>query len=169
MLSPLFAAYVFHVQHSFLKLHQIFAHHESQRSWIIEEILSSLIKLYSANQKAGQFRLRDGRSIRTVSALLMQLVQTSAHDVRVQAHGIAKKRRAQVAMRQSTYSESQVSLDGPPEEFLDELDLEVTTLPSFIDATPTLEGNPNVSSRSRRCHQSGQDYCPFPQPTFRQR
>lgn len=35
---------------------QIFANHEEQRSWIIEEILSSLIKLSDTKQKAGQFR-----------------------------------------------------------------------------------------------------------------
>jgi cohesin loading factor subunit SCC2 len=35
---------------------QIFANHEDQRGWIIEEILSSLIKLSNTKQKAGQFR-----------------------------------------------------------------------------------------------------------------
>jgi cohesin loading factor subunit SCC2 len=35
---------------------QIFANHDSQRSWIIEEILTSLIKLSDTKQKAGQFR-----------------------------------------------------------------------------------------------------------------
>jgi cohesin loading factor subunit SCC2 len=35
---------------------QIFANHEEQRPWIIEEILSSLIKLSDTKQKAGQFR-----------------------------------------------------------------------------------------------------------------
>lgn len=35
---------------------QIFANHEDQRSWIIEEILSSLIKLSDSKQKAGLFR-----------------------------------------------------------------------------------------------------------------
>lgn len=35
---------------------QVFANHEEQRSWIIEEILSSLIKLSDTKQKAGQFR-----------------------------------------------------------------------------------------------------------------
>jgi cohesin loading factor subunit SCC2 len=35
---------------------QIFANHEDQRSWIIEEILTSLIKLSDTKQKAGQFR-----------------------------------------------------------------------------------------------------------------
>lgn len=39
-----------------LTLSQIFANHEDQRSWIIEEILSSLIKLSDSKQKAGQFR-----------------------------------------------------------------------------------------------------------------
>ena len=39
-----------------LILFQIFANHEDQRSWIIEEILSSLIKLSDTKQKAGQFR-----------------------------------------------------------------------------------------------------------------
>ena len=35
---------------------KIFANHENQRSWIIEEILTSLIKLSDTKQKAGQFR-----------------------------------------------------------------------------------------------------------------
>jgi cohesin loading factor subunit SCC2 len=35
---------------------QIFANHDDQRSWIIEEILTSLIKLSDTKQKAGQFR-----------------------------------------------------------------------------------------------------------------
>ncbi|KAI6027546.1 hypothetical protein BKA83DRAFT_4230505 [Pisolithus microcarpus] len=61
-------------------IRSVFAIHEDQRSWIIEEILTSLIKLSNSHKKAGQFRLRDGRSIRTVSALLLQLVQTSARD-----------------------------------------------------------------------------------------
>lgn len=126
---------------------QIFANHEDQRSWIIEEILTSLIKLNDTKQKAGQFRLafiyflacspiipdfftnssfvflsrlRDGRSIRTVSALLLQLVQTSAHDVRIEARKIDKARQNKFALRrQESFSESQ---SGPPEPFLDEND-----------------------------------------------
>ena len=35
---------------------KVFANHEDQRSWIIEEILSSLIKLSNSHKKAGQFR-----------------------------------------------------------------------------------------------------------------
>ncbi|KAI0643094.1 hypothetical protein C8Q79DRAFT_1002826 [Trametes meyenii] len=87
-------------------IRSIFANHEDQRPWIIEEILSSLIKLSDTKQRAGQFRLRDGRTIRTVSALLMQLVQTSAHDVRVEAKAIRKAReQAQALRRQDSYGE----------------------------------------------------------------
>ncbi|KAF8158512.1 hypothetical protein B0H34DRAFT_797892 [Crassisporium funariophilum] len=103
-------------------IRSIFANHEDQRSWIIEEILASLIKLSDTKQKAGQFRLRDGRSIRTVSALLMQLVQTSAHDVRLEAKRIEKIRQNKFALRrQESFTESQ---QAPPEPFLDETDQE---------------------------------------------
>lgn len=102
--------------------------------------MTSLIKLNDTKQKAGQFRLvrlfsviyrlpinlhrlRDGRSIRTVSALLLQLVQTSAHDVRLEARKIEKIRQNKFALRrQESFSESQ---PGPPEPFLDETDQEV--------------------------------------------
>ncbi|KAF8636245.1 hypothetical protein AX17_003730 [Amanita inopinata Kibby_2008] len=104
----------------------IFANHEEQRSWIIEEILSSLIKLSDTKQKAGQFRLRDGRSIRTVSALLLQLVQTSAHDVRIEARRIGKARQNAIALRrQESFSESQSQGRRVQEkDFLDEHDRE---------------------------------------------
>jgi len=70
-------------------------------------------------------RLRDGRSIRTVSALLLQLVQTSAHDVRIQAKKIDKSRQNKFALRrQESFSESQPTA---PEPFLDEIDQEVCT------------------------------------------
>ncbi|KAF5374102.1 hypothetical protein D9615_008832 [Tricholomella constricta] len=105
-------------------IRSIFANHEDQRSWIIEEILSSLIKLSDTKQKAGQFRLRDGRSIRTVSALLLQLVQTSAHDVRIEAKKIDKARQNRFALRrQESLTESQANL-APPEPFLDDNDFE---------------------------------------------
>ncbi|KDR82399.1 hypothetical protein GALMADRAFT_220397 [Galerina marginata CBS 339.88] len=122
-------------------IRSIFANHEDQRSWIIEEILTSLIKLNDAKQKAGQFRLRDGRSIRTVSALLLQLVQTSAHDVRIQAKKIDKSRQAKFALRrQESFSESQ---QAPPEPFLDEIDQEeiqlyTTGLESALKAAKTI-------------------------------
>ncbi|KAF8208426.1 hypothetical protein K438DRAFT_2012502 [Mycena galopus ATCC 62051] len=100
----------------------IFANHDDQRDWIIEEILTSLIKLSDTKQKAGQFRLRDGRSIRTVSALLLQLVQTSAHDVRIKAADIAKDRHNKTLLRrQESFSESQSQI-LVDEDFLDDQD-----------------------------------------------
>ncbi|KAI1793228.1 hypothetical protein LXA43DRAFT_1124268 [Ganoderma leucocontextum] len=101
-------------------IRSIFANHEDQRPWIIEEILSSLIKLSDTKQRAGQFRLRDGRSIRTVSALLMQLVQTSGHDVRVEAKAIRKAREQTLTLRR------QESVNEKPhkEPWLDEHDRE---------------------------------------------
>ncbi|KAG6831056.1 hypothetical protein H0H87_006298, partial [Tephrocybe sp. NHM501043] len=105
-------------------IRSIFANHDDQRSWIIEEILSSLIKLSDTKQKAGQFRLRDGKSIRTVSALLLQLVQTSAHDVRNEAKKIDKARQNRFALkRQESMTESQTNFLAP-EPFLDDNDLE---------------------------------------------
>ncbi|THH14012.1 hypothetical protein EW146_g6273 [Bondarzewia mesenterica] len=100
-------------------IRSIFANHEDQRSWIIEEILGSLIRLSDTKQKAGQFRLRDGRSIRTVSALLLQLVQTSAHGVRIEARRLSKARQQTLALRR------QESLNEKTEEpFIDERDAE---------------------------------------------
>ncbi|KAF9267598.1 hypothetical protein L218DRAFT_955463 [Marasmius fiardii PR-910] len=124
--------------HALSLIREIFANREDQRSWIIEEILSSLIKLSDSKQKAGQFRLRDGRSIRTVSALLLQLVQTSTHDVRIQAKKIAKTRQQIFALKtQTSFTENK------EEPFLDEHDhdeirLYSTGLDSAIKAAKTI-------------------------------
>ena len=68
--------------------------------------------------------LRDGRSIRTVSALLMQLVQTSAHDVRVDAKGIRRAREQALALRrQESYNEK-----PPKEPLFDQHDIEEISL-----------------------------------------
>jgi hypothetical protein len=67
-------------------------------------------------------RLRDGRSIRTVSALLLQLVQTSAHDVRVEAQKLTKLRHQHMALKRQ---ESMVSVPGTNEDTqLDEHDMQ---------------------------------------------
>ena len=97
------------------------------------------MKLSDTKQKAGMFRycqrgtvgicgthdlrrLRDGRSIRTVSALLMQLVQSSSHRVRVSAVGIDKKRRQQQALRRQDSSQS---MSASESRFLNDIDEEV--------------------------------------------
>ncbi|KAG2365159.1 hypothetical protein BDR07DRAFT_1607621 [Suillus spraguei] len=120
-------------------IRSIFANHEEQRSWIIEEILSSLIKLSNSHKKTGQFRLRDGRSIRTVSALLFQLVQTSAHDVRVAARKIAKRRQSRQALRR----QDSMANERSAEPLMDELDAEeiqlyITGLESAMNAAKTI-------------------------------
>ena len=64
--------------------------------------------------------LRDGRTIRTISALLMQLVQTSSHDVRLRAQSQHKIRVQNAALpRRNTINR------GSEEPFLDDTDKEV--------------------------------------------
>ena len=58
-------------------LTRIFARYEFQRESIVGEILTSLEKLPQSRQSARQFKLIDGKNIQLVSALIMQLVQSS--------------------------------------------------------------------------------------------
>ena len=58
-----------------------------------------------------------------MSALLLQLVQTSAHDVRMEASRIAKERQQLVTLRRQ---ESFTEQDASSEPFLDELDNRVS-------------------------------------------
>jgi len=55
----------------------IFARYADQRVSIVGEILTSLEKLPQSRQSARQFKLMDGKNIQLVSAIIMQLVQTS--------------------------------------------------------------------------------------------
>lgn len=59
-------------------LAKIFSKYPDQRSFILDEILVSLEKLPSTRQSARQFKLVDGKNIQLLSALVMQLVQTTA-------------------------------------------------------------------------------------------
>ncbi|KAL7420405.1 Sister chromatid cohesion protein 2 [Cryptotrichosporon argae] len=58
-----------------------FAKYEAQRKWIIEEILGSLVKISEQSNAQTRFQLADGSSIHVLSALLLQLIQASAHGV----------------------------------------------------------------------------------------
>ena len=60
-------------------LRLIFAKDAQQRTWIIEEILTSLIKLPDVKKGRRSYRLSNSASVHPVSALLMQLVQSAAH------------------------------------------------------------------------------------------
>ncbi|KAE8354628.1 sister chromatid cohesion C-terminus-domain-containing protein [Aspergillus coremiiformis] len=62
-------------------LAKIFSKYPTQRPFILDEILVSLEKLPSTRQSARQFKLADGKNIQLLTALVMQLVQTTALDV----------------------------------------------------------------------------------------
>lgn len=59
-------------------LSQLYAQFPSERNAILDEILTSLDKLPTTSRGSRQYKLADGRNIQLVSALLMQLVQTTA-------------------------------------------------------------------------------------------
>lgn len=59
-------------------LAKIFSKYTDQRPYILDEILVSLEKLPSTRQSARQFKLADGKSIQLLTALVLQLVQTTA-------------------------------------------------------------------------------------------
>jgi cohesin loading factor subunit SCC2 len=59
-------------------LAKIFARYPAQRSYILDQILGSLEKLPSTRQSARQFKLADGKNIQLLTALVLQLVQTTA-------------------------------------------------------------------------------------------
>ncbi|KZF23287.1 hypothetical protein L228DRAFT_210129 [Xylona heveae TC161] len=59
-------------------LAKIFSKYPDQRTFIFDEILSSLEKLPVTRQSARQYKLDDGKSIQLVSALIMRLVQSSS-------------------------------------------------------------------------------------------
>lgn len=59
-------------------LAKIFSRYPAQRSYILDQILGSLEKLPSTRQSARQFKLADGKNIQLLTALVLQLVQTTA-------------------------------------------------------------------------------------------
>ncbi|KAJ5160702.1 uncharacterized protein N7482_007706 [Penicillium canariense] len=59
-------------------LAKIFSKYPAQRSYILDQILGSLEKLPSTRQSARQFKLADGKNIQLLTALVLQLVQTTA-------------------------------------------------------------------------------------------
>ncbi|KAJ5214886.1 hypothetical protein N7468_010565 [Penicillium chermesinum] len=59
-------------------LAKIFSKYPEQRPFILDEIPVSLEKLPSTRQSARQFKLADGKSIQLLTALVLQLVQTTA-------------------------------------------------------------------------------------------
>ncbi|PWN29029.1 hypothetical protein BDZ90DRAFT_278424 [Jaminaea rosea] len=64
-------------------LRNVFARHPDQRQWIIEELLTSLTRLPDMKKNRRHHSLRNGKSINSITALLLQLVQTTADGDRV--------------------------------------------------------------------------------------
>lgn len=67
--------------------------------------------------------MRDGRSIRTISALLLQLIQTAAHDVRTESERLQRARQQQATLRRG--DSNMIIAAGQKDVFLDENDFEV--------------------------------------------
>ncbi|KAG0348789.1 Sister chromatid cohesion protein 2 [Podila humilis] len=61
-------------------LRLLYSRYQNQRMWILEEILSSLVKLPHGKKVSRGYRLRDGSKIHASSALLLQLVHTCAEN-----------------------------------------------------------------------------------------
>ncbi|KAI8326052.1 hypothetical protein GQ54DRAFT_336897 [Martensiomyces pterosporus] len=59
-------------------LRRIFAFHVDQRSWILEEILASLIKLPAQKRSQSAYRIASGKSVQYISILLLMLLQGTA-------------------------------------------------------------------------------------------
>jgi cohesin loading factor subunit SCC2 len=59
-------------------LAKVFSKYPDQRPFILDEILVSLEKLPTTRQNARQFKVADGKNIQLLTALVLQLVQTTA-------------------------------------------------------------------------------------------
>ncbi|ORX67535.1 hypothetical protein DL89DRAFT_294691 [Linderina pennispora] len=59
-------------------LRHIFEKHIEQRSWILEEILGSLIRLPAQKRSQGSYRIASGKSVQFISILLLKLLQGTA-------------------------------------------------------------------------------------------
>ena len=86
-------------------LRNIFAKHPDQRQWVIEEILTSLTKLTDMKKNRRHYSLRNGKSIHSITALLLQLVQAAAHGTQDHANAaiaaVAQRRQLRAQHGQS--------------------------------------------------------------------
>ncbi|PGH35668.1 cohesin loading factor subunit SCC2 [[Emmonsia] crescens] len=97
-------------------LAKIFAKYPEQRSFILDEILVSLEKLPSTRQSARQFKLIDGKHIQLLSALVMQLVQTTALQKSSKGSKKPKRRLPLPKLGQAEGSESEETDDESDDE-----------------------------------------------------
>ncbi|KAJ1721672.1 Sister chromatid cohesion protein 2 [Coemansia erecta] len=60
-------------------LRQVFESHVDQRSWMLEEILASLIRLPTQKRAMNSYRIAGGKSVQFITVLLLKLLQGTAH------------------------------------------------------------------------------------------
>jgi cohesin loading factor subunit SCC2 len=79
-------------------LARLFAAYVGDRRPILDEVLSSVDKLPSTSRSARQYTLGDGKSVMLITALLMQLVQTSALSINRRSTQVPKRRGKRVKL-----------------------------------------------------------------------
>ncbi|KAJ6008059.1 hypothetical protein N7540_012035 [Penicillium herquei] len=109
-------------------LAKIFAKYPEQRPFILDEILVSLEKLPSTRQSARQFKLGDGKNIQLLTALVLQLVQTTALDTPTRSKA---KRRIQADDDEEMMDDDNDSKN--PESDDDELDESLERLAAKVN------------------------------------
>ncbi|KAJ1897756.1 Sister chromatid cohesion protein 2, partial [Kickxella alabastrina] len=60
-------------------LRQVFEFHVDQRTWMLEEILASLIRLPTKKRAQSSSRIAGGKSVQSITILLLKLLQGTAH------------------------------------------------------------------------------------------
>ncbi|KAJ2720391.1 Sister chromatid cohesion protein 2 [Coemansia sp. Benny D115] len=60
-------------------LRQVFEFHVDQRTWMLEEILASLIRLPTQKRSQKAHRISGGKSVQFITVLLLKLLQGTAH------------------------------------------------------------------------------------------
>lgn len=96
-------------------LRVIFARHVDQREWIIEELLTSLTKLPDMKKNRRQHILQDGNAINSITALLLQLIQTAAHGIRERVTASESRSSASgvgAAIQIATAAQARTQADG---------------------------------------------------------
>ncbi|EXJ74712.1 uncharacterized protein A1O5_01407 [Cladophialophora psammophila CBS 110553] len=106
-------------KHAMAAVAKLYAAFPDERSAILDEVLTSLDKLPSNSRSARQYKLGAGRNIQLVSALFMQLVQTSAMQ-----SGVKKRRKLRRPPRTGS-----LNPDSPEESEESASDMEVDSAP----------------------------------------
>lgn len=89
-------------------LRTVYAKYETQRQWIVEEILTSLASVPDIKHKS--YKLRNGKAIHTVSALLLHLTQSAAHNIPLKIQRKFERISSGRFLDGETPGEAQVSL-----------------------------------------------------------